>query len=216
MPLQVQIVNSGYSHLDGLANCQVHCFPDSLATKLGKPYVKKTLTWFLDDPKRFLFQAEVDGKIAGYCGGFIPKGIGDGSSSGMLQYGFKEAVKGILKSPWLVFNKEVRAVYPFIWRNIKRKIFKDAKATVVAPKEPAKYVISAGLVVIGVEPEFRGTEVFKTLMQYFDDKARSYEVDTATLSVKTNNARAIGAYKKYDWNVVEELGNTYVLRKQLL
>lgn len=215
MPSNPQLVASNYSHLNQLVQCHCNCFPNSLATKLGKAYVGKTIEWFLADNQRFIFHVEVDEKIAGYCGGFIPKGIGDGSSSGMLQYGFKEAVMGIIVKPWLVFNKEVKAVYPFIFRNIKRKIFKDDLATVIVPKNPEQYSISAGLVVICVEPLYRGTAVFKLLMQHFNTVVKSFDIDRASLSVKIENTRAINAYKKVGWQIVNMYGSTYVMDKKI-
>ena len=215
MQLKPQVIVSNYSHLKKLVQCHCNCFPNSLATKLGKAYVSKTIEWFLTDKQRFLFHVEVDQKIAGYCGGFIPKGIGDGSSSGMLQYGFKDAVMGIIVKPWLLFNKEVIAVYPFIFRNIKRKIFKDDKATVIVPEKPEQYSISAGLVVICVETLQRGTGVFKLLMQHFDSVVKSFNVNRASLSVKIENARAINAYKKVGWQIVNTHSSTCVMDKNI-
>ena len=215
MPLTPQLIVSNYSHLNGLVQCHCNCFPNSFATQLGKAYIGKTIEWFLADKQRFLFHVEIDEKIAGYCGGFIPKGIGDGSSSGMLQFGFKEAIMGIVVKPWLLFNKEVKAVYPFIFRNLKRKILKDEKATVIVPKNPSEYSISAGLVVICVEHLYRGTDVFKLLMQHFDSVVKSFDINRASLSVKTENARAINAYKKVGWQIVDTHINTYVMEKKI-
>ena len=98
------------------------CFPNSFNTKLGKKFVAKTLQWFLASDKRFLFHVTINNEVVGFCGGFAPQFYGDGSSSGMLQYAFKEAVFGIFKKPWLIFNKELTAYYPFIIRNIKKKL----------------------------------------------------------------------------------------------
>lgn len=215
MPSNLQLVASNYSHLNQLVQCHCNCFPNSLSTKLGKAYVAKTIEWFLADKQRFLFHVEDDEMIAGYCGGFIPKGIGDGSSSGMLQYGFKEAVMGVMVKPWLIFNNEVKAVYPFIFRNIKRKIFRDNSATIIAPEKPAEYSISAGLVVICVEPLYRGTAVFKILMQRFDSIVKNFNIGKASLSVKIENTRAVNAYKKVGWKIRDSQGSTHVMEKNM-
>jgi GNAT superfamily N-acetyltransferase len=172
------------------------------------------LQWFLANDKRFLFHIEMNNKVVGYCGGFVPQKIGDGSASGMFQFAFNEAVKGIMKKPWLIFNEEVRRMYPFLWRNIKRKIFRNANATtVVNTHTVSTFAPHTGLVVIGVHTDYRGKGILNELMQYFDEKAKQYQCSFAKLSVKQNNTRAINAYKKFDWQIVEELGNTYVMQK---
>ncbi len=215
MLLNPQSVLSNYSHLNKLTDCHCLCFPNSLATKLGKTYVKKTIEWFLADSQRFIFHVEVNGEVAGYCGGFIPKGIGDGSSSGMLQFGFNEAIKGFITKPWLAFNKEVRAAYPFIFRNIKRKLFNNVNATTIVPKEPEKYVVNPGLVVICVQPKYRGTAVFGMLMNQFDVAVKSYGFSNGFLSVRVDNKKAIKGYKRHGWTILETTYNTHVMQKHM-
>ena len=204
------------SHLNELAFCHLDCFPASLAAKLGFTYVRKTLDWFLSADNRFLFHMEIEGQIVGYCGGFVPAGKGDGSSSGMLQHAFKEAVWGILKKPWLIFNGEVQDFYPFIFRNIRTKVIGKKKIKHSHHHERKHSQQYAGLVVIGIEPAFRGTNVFKELMLYFEKEAVERNVHLCNLSVKKDNDRAIHAYKKFGWYIAEEHGKTFVMQKKLL
>ena len=183
-----------------------------LAGKLGLKYVKKMFEWFLVDDSRFLFHIELEGEVIGYCGGFVSKGVGDGSSSGMLQHAFTEALLGVAKKPWLVLHKEVRPMYPFIFRNIKRRLFGTNKP-IAAPSENKEREKLSGLVVIGVHPQHRGTGVYNELMeQFFVDSKRLHAIGSK-LSVKKNNARGIGAYTKFGWQVDEEHANTLVLKK---
>jgi ribosomal protein S18 acetylase RimI-like enzyme len=188
------------------------CFPLSLATKLGKNYVQKSLEWFLVNPNRFLFHITENGKVAGYCGGFKPVKPGDGSSSGMLQHAFSEAIKGIIFKPWLLFHAEVANHYPFLWLNIKRKITGKAKPIKpVAKDKPFKQFV--GLVVIGVHPDFRGTGIAQALMTEFEKRVRSLEQNELVLSVKKDNTRAIKAYSNFGWQIKEEQAQTYVMNK---
>ena len=197
-----------------IAACHIACFPGSLASKLGTKYVIKTLDWFLVSPNRFLFHAEEDGKVVGYCGGFIPGKPGDGSSSGMLQHAFIEAVKGLLTKPWLIIHPEVRQHYPFIWRNIKRRI--TGKITpAVTPAKAVPFKPYAGLVVIGVYPSYRGKGVAQLLMAGFENRSRQLEQRQLILSVKKDNSRAIKAYNNYGWSIKEEHDKTYVLEKMI-
>jgi len=205
------LCKSLHSSISSIAKCHILCFPDSLSGKLGLAYVKKTFEWFLVDDKRFLFHIELKGEVIGYCGGFVSKGIGDGSSSGMLQHAFKEAVIGILKRPWLAFNSEVRAVYPFVFKNIKRK-FSFKKNNLFVQPEGGSNKLS-GLVVIGVHPQHRGTGVYNELMQHFFEESKRLGAFGSKLSVKKDNARGIGAYKKLGWEIDEQHSKTFVLKK---
>ena len=215
MHSNLQLLLSKHSHIDKLAECHMHCFPDSFATKLGKAYVRKTLQWFLSTDKGLLFHVEVENQIAGYCGSYVSSGLGDGSSSGMLQYAFKEAIIGIIKKPWLLFNKEIIDFYPFILKNIRRKIFGAKKNSRLENDRYKTRNKEIGLVVIGIEPAFRGTDVFPVLMKNFQEEAIKLNIFIGKLSVKKENDRAISAYKKFGWFIVEEHAKTFVMEKKL-
>ncbi|WP_207493433.1 GNAT family N-acetyltransferase [Aridibaculum aurantiacum] len=209
------VVPTSKELLHKVAACHMACFPGSLSTKLGASYVRKSLEWFLVDENRFLFQIEQDGVVAGYCGGFIPRKIGDGSSSGMLQHAFSEAIKGIIKKPWLVLHNEVVQYYPFIWRNIKRKMTgKVQPAPTNGPQKEFKPFV--GLVVIGVHPQHRGSGVAQHLMAEFERQVKAYKQTELYLSVKKDNGRAIKAYQNFGWKIDEDKKDTYLMKKVLL
>ncbi len=203
--------------LPDIADCHQACFPNSFSTKLGKKYVIKSLSWFLDHPKRFLFHIRSQQKVVGYCGGFLPVKVGDGSSSGMIQQGFNEAVLGIVKNPLLLFHSELRPHYPLIWLNIKRKI--TGKIIPINPKSTSQnnkpFDPAVGLVVIGVHPDARGTEVIKMLMYAFDENVKALQKNEGQLSVRKDNSRAIHAYEKYGWSVKLEKDDALVMHKLL-
>ena len=206
------VKRSQISNLPDIANCHISCFPKSLATRLGRGYVQKTLEWFLVDPNRFLFHITINGNVAGYCGGFMPLKAGDGSSSGMLQYAFKQAISGIAKNPLLLFHAEVLPNYRFLWHNVKRRITGKAKPIkVVAPSTPFKQYV--GLVVIGVHPDFRGQGLAQQLMSEFEMRTKEFHQKEMVLSVKKDNSRAIKAYSNFGWSTKEEHDNTFVMHK---
>ena len=196
----LSIKSSQKQQLPDLAVCQRACFPTSFATKLGKPYIQKSLEWFLETEQRFLFHCEEDGKVVGYCGGFAPAFYGDGSSSGMLQHAFKQAVKGTLKNPWLIFHPELFQYYPHVFKNIRKKIFRQ-KNTTAATQITKEFDKVVGLVIIGVHPDYRGKGVFELLMDEFEKQAALLQRNEVNLSVKKENLRAINAYKKVGWKV---------------
>ncbi len=209
----LNIKNSQRETLPEIADCHMACFPASLATRLGKRYVKKSLEWFLVNPNRFLFHIIDNEKVVGYCGGFMPVKIGDGSSSGMLQHAFNEAVKGLVTRPYLIFHAEVRQHYPFLWMNIKRRVTGKAKPFKPAATQVFKPFV--GLVVIGVLPAYRGQGLAQQLMTQFEENARQFQQNEVVLSVKKDNARAIKAYNNFGWQIKEEHAKTFVLHKIL-
>jgi ribosomal protein S18 acetylase RimI-like enzyme len=199
-------------NLPDIAVCHISCFPNSLATRLGKRYVQKTLEWFLADPHRFLFHITDNENVIAYCGGFMPLKPGDGSSSGMLQFAFKQAVRGLVRNPLLLFHPEVTQNYPFLWMNIKRKITGKAKPfKPVADAKPFKQY--AGLVVIGVHPDFRGKGLAQQLMAEFEKRTKELHQSEMVLSVKKDNIRAIKAYSNFGWRTKEEHDKTFVMHK---
>ena len=142
----------------------------------------------------------------------MPIKPGDGSSSGMLQYAFNEAIWGIIKNPLLLFHSEVLPNYSFLWLNLKRKITGRIKPIKpVSNEKPFKPYV--GLVVIGVHPHFRGRGVAKQLMAEFEKRALDFGRDEMVLSVKKDNASAIKAYSKVGWHKREEHDKTYVMHK---
>jgi len=203
-----------HSHLKDMASCHKTCFNDSLSSKLGKKYIKKSLEWFLVNENRFLFHIECNNKIIGYCGGFRSLYIGDGSTSGMLQYAMPEAIKGIIRKPYLLFHPELIKRYPLIFKNIRRRIFKTKKNIPVTHHNCNESKI--GLVVIGVLPEYRGKGCFELLMQQFEEECKKRNADKMILSVKAANARALAAYKKAGWETSSRTKNGVEMFKMVV
>ena len=201
--------------LGEVANCLMLSFVNSLTTKLGKSYVEKSLQWFLAKPNRFLFHIYDGEKVVGFCGGFAPQFYGDGSTSGMIQFAFSEAILGIVKNPFLLFNSELRKHYPLILRNIKKKIGLIKSTAIKGPNQssPASFEKYIGLVVIGVHPQNRGTGVFEMLMNEFEHRASAFDCKKCILSVKSNNSRAFNAYTKMGWQVQNEMDGIFTLVK---
>jgi len=178
------------------------------------PYIKKSFEWFLQKNNCFLFHVIKQNIVVGYCGGFIPQYIGDGSTSGIMQYTMRKAIFGVILHPWLLFHKEVTDMYPLILKNIKKKIFKkknsEKKTTPVAAFDQR-----VGLVVIGVHPEHRGSGIFQLMMHEFEKKAKENHINKLVLSVKKNNMRAIKAYTNQGWFIAIEHNYTLEMYKYI-
>lgn len=210
-----QLNYSQQSNLEAIAKCWMLCFPNSYNTKLGKQFVMKSLEWFLKSPNKFLYHIQNDEEVIGFCGGFIPQFYGDGSSSGMLQFAFKEAVIGMFKNPFILLDKDLRKYYPFIIRNIKKKVGLSKTTAAFAKPTNYKHQSIVSLVVIGVHPKFRGQGYFEELMQEFEKNATKQKKIECLLTVKKNNLRAIGAYKKLGWQTKDENEETLTMQKKL-
>ncbi|MFZ1799382.1 MAG: GNAT family N-acetyltransferase [Chitinophagaceae bacterium] len=202
------------SNLDDIAVLHRACFTESLSRELGTGYARKTLQWFLTDANRFLWHVENEGKIVGYVGGFISQYPGDGSTSGMLRYAMREAVTGVAKKPWLIFNKQIRQMYPIIFKNIYRKIIPKTKV-ITTIKKYTNDETKAGLVVIGVHPQFRGKGIFEMLMTAFENETVERNIQRMGLSVRKTNQHAIHAYEKCGWQVSIEHADSFEMFKEI-
>jgi len=203
------------SDIDNIINCYKQCFPNSFSVRLGKAYIKKTFEWYLADESRFLLHVSEDGKVTGFCGGFIPRYKGDGSTSSMLQFAMREAVNGVLRKPWLLLSPQIIQMYPLLFKNVLRKIAGSPKTTQVEPAQSSKSK-RAGLVVIGVHPAHRGKGVFELLMNKFEQEALQRGIAELDLSVKKENIRAVKAYERSGWKVLKNDKENYIMQKLLV
>lgn len=201
--------------LEQVALCHRFCFPSSLSSRLGKAYGIKSMEWFIAGKNRFLFHIVEDELVIGYCGGFISLYKGDGSTSGIMQYAMPQAIKGILKRPWLLLSKEVISMYPLIFKNIARRFYSQKKDRSNLLIQNAITEKKVGLVVIGVHPQYRGKGVFEMLMQEFEKQAIEMGILKMVLSVKKENTRAIKAYNKAGWEIFKEHENVIEMMKTI-
>jgi ribosomal protein S18 acetylase RimI-like enzyme len=188
----------------GAARVHMAAFPDSFSTKLGFPYVKKAIGWYLSTPKAFLLVALDEKQYIGYCGCFIADGqSAAGSTSSTIQYAFNEAVKGLVKKPWLLFHPEFVRNYPLIFRNIRRRVFGTA-SKIPAAAPTASNPPSVGIVGIGVLPTNQGKGTGQELMDAAQEESLKLGITRMHLTVKADNDRAIRAYKRHGWQTTEE------------
>lgn len=209
-----QLQHTSTKQLNEVAVCQMKSFPDSFGTRLGLNYVKKSLEWFLAGDNRFLFHLTDGERVVGFCGGFQSRGLGDGSTSGIMQYAMKEATFGMLRKPWLFFHHDIVKFYPLIFKNIFRK-FSGKKLNIGLPETANTKSNTVGLVVIGVVPDLRGKGCFELLMKNFEKVSVQYNASKLTLSVRASNIRAIAAYKKAGWQTGRQTDKSVEMYKLL-
>jgi ribosomal protein S18 acetylase RimI-like enzyme len=207
-------------HLTKIARCHQQAFPHSVTSLFGVPFIRKMFEWYLSAPNKFLFWIEEEGECIGYCGGLVMDGSDAyGSASGMTQFGFGAAVKIMLRKPWLFFHPEIRARYPFIVTNTKRKIKKifghQETPQPIVKHEKSTAELTAGLVVIGVNPSYHGKGIGSQLQQEFERRANQLGAVTMRLSVRTENAKAISSYQRNGWSIIKDEKISFLMEKRI-
>ena len=198
------VKDSNVNDLREIARCHMAAFPKSLSSKLGLSYCRKMLEWYLSSDNKFLFHLQEGKSVVGYCGGFIRKGELYGSSTGMTQYASREGIKALLLRPWLLAHPKFQKNYKFIWRNLVLLFKQHPKSLINSPKiEPTKG-LTAGLVVIGVGPKFKGKGYGSLLLKEFEKKAIDMKCMRMNLTVESLNAAAIRAYERNGWKKENE------------
>jgi ribosomal protein S18 acetylase RimI-like enzyme len=209
----VELREAKLQDLDKIAHCHRSAFPNTLSSRLGLSISYKMLQWYLVNDKRFLFWLAKDNVCLGYAGGMISDGTQiHGSTSGTIQFAFREIVVALLRKPWLWFHPELAARYPLILKNIYFRItgfktpVKDRKGAISA--EP-----HTSLVVIGVHPEHQGKGYGSLLLKVFEQKTIDMGFNKMLLTVLAENAQAIKSYTKNGWTKVRQEGKSVNMQK---
>ena len=103
--------------------------------------------------------------------------------------------------PWLFFNKTMIANYVIILKNILLKFNIKKKKVSTADKKEINTTISIGLVVIGVNNQYKGLGYGSKLLIEFEKRSKSMNAKSIYLSVKTANLSAIRSYSRNGWIV---------------
>jgi ribosomal protein S18 acetylase RimI-like enzyme len=181
---------------------------------MGQAYVEKMLEWYLMDSKAFIFYLEEDGICVGYCGGLKFQGNARaGSATDMIQHSYGAAVRSFLKRPWLFFHPEFISKYPLVIKNVLRR-FRSKKPL----NRPAKEVLPAphtGLIVIGVDPNYRGKGYASQLLREFEVHSKSLGFDRMMLTVRSDNTQAISVYERNGWKQINRDGQTIEMEKRI-
>lgn len=188
--------------LDEIAICHMNAFPDSFSTKLGRKYCIKMLEWYLSSDKTFLFHTKIDNNIVGYCGGKIAGSHGSGSTTAMMQFTFKQAIKSLILKPWLFFNSSMISNYSIVHKNILLKLgVKKKSGPIIKKHKNNDDFKSVGLVVIGVNKKYQGLGYGGELLIEFEKRCKSSGAKRINLNVKNSNFNAIKSYSRNGWLV---------------
>ncbi|MBX2944877.1 MAG: GNAT family N-acetyltransferase [Cyclobacteriaceae bacterium] len=181
-----------------IAQCHRKAFPKALSTAMGQAYVEKMLEWYLVDGRAFIFFIEEAGTCVGYCGGLKYDGVPVGSASSMIQHSYHAAVAAMVRKPWLFFHPEFLKKYKLAIKNVWRRWVKPSGSISSSKSCNPPHT---GLIVIGVDPAFQGKGYGRIMLTEFERLSAEFGYHHLMLTVRSNNAQAISAYKKSGWSV---------------
>lgn len=211
--MQVRVANK--SDLLDIARCHQKAFPSALASQMGKGYLQKMFGWYLSSGHTFLLCIRSESMVIGYCGGMIVDGtLLHGSTSSMAQYTFNAAVISILLRPWLIFHGGFLSRYKLVARNVSTRL--RAIGSGHKPRSASAQVEPhAGLVVIGVDPDFQGKGYGSQLLREFENTARAKGMMRLQLTVRSGNQSALKSYLRNGWSVKDVAGVSTIMQKTL-
>lgn len=211
----MKIVKAQNSDLSKIAQAYCQSFPNSLTTKVGWNYTKKTLEWYLVDSDAFLFWIKNENNCIGFCGGLVTDGTRAGSTTSVIQFAFKDAILGLIFKPWLFWHPEIIKNYKLIFKNIQKKLRFSKTDTKHKSNKIIDNERSVGLVVIAVLPEYQGKGFGAILLKEFERRVIELNLKLMYLSVRKDNINAINSYKKCGWKIEEDKIETYLMKKEL-
>ncbi len=202
----MKICVSDYKDLNAIAKVHQLAFPNHLSSALGRAFIEKTLTWYLQNPKNgFLLHLEDNGRIIGYVTGFYNDGtLKYGSATTIGQFAFKVALFSFVKRPWLLFHHEIRKKWKLLFKQFYVKIssFQKKKTKSNSILTVINVVSSkfCGLLSIGVDPSAQQKGFGSILIQAFEKTAfEKFKVNQFKLSVRSDNMKARNSYLRNGW-----------------
>jgi ribosomal protein S18 acetylase RimI-like enzyme len=207
---------SDFKDIIEISVCHRKAFPNSYSSKLPFFFTRKMFQFYLDSPRALLFHVRLDDEIIGYCGLLKTKISGiEGSSTTMSQYLFGTMIRALLCRPWALFHKDNFKRIPLIKKNILLKFGIKKKAIQNQVLQKDLFEPFWGLVVIGVDPRFQGKGIGTLLLQEFEKLAKGEEIKKLVLSVNTENLKAINSYKRNNWVINSNNGESITMFKKI-
>jgi ribosomal protein S18 acetylase RimI-like enzyme len=144
---KIHITFADQGDVAALVDLHLKCFSasDHIAVMFGEDFIRAAYKWFVTDAQTFVLVAKTGDRLVGFTA------LADKPYNGpMLRAGRNEALRGLLRRPWLAFHPELllrlfRMVFP------KRKEKLAAKVAHIA--------------FTAVDPQFRGMGVAKALKE---------------------------------------------------
>lgn len=170
-------------------------FSYSFSTLMGNDFLKKMYLYPLINVNTFGFVALKNGEVVGVV-------LGTDDPANHRKRFFSDNFYICAKSTLISFIKKPSLIKVSLK---KKNLFNDVKKSLFSRGQKDK-VISVGdknkkstLLSICVSPESRGTNIATQLVEVFTNESKRRKCEFATLSVQTQNQRAVNFYEKLHW-----------------
>lgn len=187
----VKIIEAGFIHVPGMAQCHIKSFPGRFMTEMGYHWLCALYRFFIKHRRSICRVAvDADGKVVGLAVGGDPHIRDEFLRSALFRY------------PHLIFWK-------FLSKGLVRRVLlqelagklhrKHAAAHSSDTKAPSNVVRSGNLLSICILPGYKGTDVAGKLIESFQLACAAEGYERLTLSVLSKNSLAVAFYKKNGW-----------------
>lgn len=181
--------------IPSIAKVHLMCFPDSMWAFLGEALIRAFYSEYVQEQNIFVV-AEEDHSLIGFCMGYErPTKARERFMQKNKKALIRRVLIGLLSCNKLVYSKCLDNFLP------KSKGYEATQ--------------KGDLLSICVLPEFRGKGVADALVQHFEELLRNRNITAYTLSVYTDNIRAISFYKRQGLEPVFEGKNEITMAKQM-
>ena len=187
----VKIKEARQVHVQGMAQCHAKSFPGRFMTEMGYHWLCALYAFFIKH-RGSICQVAIDanGDVIGLAVGGNPHIRNEFLSSALFRY------------PHLIFWKFLskRLVRRVLLQELAGQLHRKRTAAHSGDtKVPSTGVRSGNLLSICVLPDYKGTGVAGKLIEPFKLACKAYGYERLTLSVLSENSRAVAFYKKHGW-----------------
>ena len=187
----VKVTKALEVHIPGMAQCHIKSFPGRFMTEMGYHWLCALYLFFIKHRGGICRVAvDADDKVVGLAVGGNPHIRDEFLNSALFRY------------PHLIFCKFLskRLVRRVLLQELARKLYrKRAAAHSGDTKAPSAGVRSGNLLSICILPACKGTGVAEKLIESFQLACKAEGYERLTLSVVSENSRAVAFYKKHGW-----------------
>jgi ribosomal protein S18 acetylase RimI-like enzyme len=187
----VTIKQAQFPNVSGMAHCHTFAFPGRFMTEMGHRWLNALYRFFIGHPGGICYVAmDSAGKVVGFAVGGEPEIRKQFLRTAMLRY------------PHIIFWK-------FLTRHIVRAVLLGEllkKLRLKRKSIPPENIDSHGtlpkcgnLLSVCVLPDYKGIGIASRLIETFQKACAAAGYRRLTLSVLSENSRAIAFYKKHRW-----------------
>ncbi|MGB2865079.1 MAG: GNAT family N-acetyltransferase [Sedimentisphaerales bacterium] len=188
----VKIIEAQQAHVPGMAQCHAKSFPGRFMAEMGYHWLCALYRFFIKHRGSICrIAVDAEGNIVGLAVGGNPHIRDEFLSSALFRY------------PHLIFWKFLskRLVRRVLLQELAGKLRrKRAAAHSGDTKSPSAGIRSGNLLSICVLPDYKGTGIAGKLIESFQLACAAEGYERLTLSVLSDNSRAVAFYKKQGWH----------------